>query len=151
RFHREGAWRIDPRLGQRGGLPADPLPRARRRQPWAPVQGVGAAFHGGEPILVQRLHRIHGRSDRASRPHRRRLAETETQSSKGSRMGTGPVTDSGDKKRPSWKLKPPHDALTQAIVVSGFNTLPCGQALFLCCDWPENGPDADVTPGRGAW
>ena len=44
-------------------------------------------------------------------------------------MGEGPLTDR--KRRPSWKLKPPHDALTQGIVVSGFSKLPSAQALFL--------------------
>ena len=53
--------------------------------------------------------------------------------------------------RPSWKLKPPHDALTQGIVVSGFADLPAAKALFLMCDWPENGPGATVVTGKGVW
>jgi hypothetical protein len=52
---------------------------------------------------------------------------------------------------PSWKLKPPLDALTQGIVVSGFSDLPAAKALFLMCDWPENGPDAATVAGKGAW
>jgi len=44
-------------------------------------------------------------------------------------MGEGPLTER--RRRPSWKLKPPHDALTQGIVVSGFSKLPSAQALFL--------------------
>jgi Dyp-type peroxidase family len=66
-------------------------------------------------------------------------------------MGAGPVNNQIKKRRPSWKLKPPHDVFTQGIVVSGFNKLPSAQALFLFCDWPENGPDAAVTHGKGAW
>jgi deferrochelatase/peroxidase EfeB len=66
-------------------------------------------------------------------------------------MGEGSVTGSQGKKRPSWKLKPPHDQDTQGIVVSGFNALPSAQALFLFCDWPENGPDGPVQRGKGAW
>ena len=70
-------------------------------------------------------------------------------------MGAGSVTgrtpDQLPAQRPSWKLKPPHDALTQGIVVSGFSDLPAAKALFLMCDWPENGPGAGVVAGKGAW
>jgi deferrochelatase/peroxidase EfeB len=66
-------------------------------------------------------------------------------------MGTGPVTSPEKKKRPSWKLKPPHDTLTQGIVVSGFSTLPSAEALFLFCDWPENGPNSHASVEKGAW
>ena len=52
---------------------------------------------------------------------------------------------------PSWKLQPPHDTLTQGIVVSGFADLPAAKALFLMCDWPENGPGAGIVAGKGAW
>jgi Dyp-type peroxidase family len=51
-------------------------------------------------------------------------------------------------KPPSWKVMPPHDKLTQGLVVSGFAKLPSAQALFLCCEWPENGPRAE---GKAAW
>lgn len=44
-------------------------------------------------------------------------------------MDGGPV--SGDGKSASWKLRPPVDALTQALVVTGFGGLPTGRALFL--------------------
>ncbi|MGZ3338356.1 MAG: Dyp-type peroxidase [Reyranella sp.] len=64
---------------------------------------------------------------------------------------TGRTTDQLPPQRPSWKLKPPHDALTQGIVVSGFSDLPAARALFLMCDWPENGPGAGVVAGKGAW
>ena len=37
--------------------------------------------------------------------------------------------------RPSWRLKAPHDARTQALVVSGFAGLPTGRALFLRFGW----------------
>ncbi|WP_129790703.1 hypothetical protein [Sphingosinicella sp. CPCC 101087] len=47
-------------------------------------------------------------------------------------------------RRPSWKLKPPHDANTQGLVVSGFGSLPTGRALFLEFGWPEG-------TGGGAW
>src|SRR5262249_16611472 len=50
-----------------------------------------------------------------------------------------------------WKLKAPHDALIQGIVVTGFKTQPSAQALFLCCDWPENGPNTPRADGKGAW
>jgi Dyp-type peroxidase family len=66
-------------------------------------------------------------------------------------MGMGPITNPQKKTRSSWKLKPPHDGLTQGIVVSGFNNLPSAQALFLFCDWPENGPGDLATSGKGAW
>src|SRR5215218_6605806 len=66
-------------------------------------------------------------------------------------MGTGSVTNPEKKTRPSWKLKPPHDSITQGIVVSGFASLPSAQALFLFCDWPENGPGDAVNSGKGAW
>ena len=52
-------------------------------------------------------------------------------------------------QRSSWKLKPPHDAQTQGIVVSGFSDLPAAKALFLMCDWPENGPDAATDRRQG--
>jgi Dyp-type peroxidase family len=55
------------------------------------------------------------------------------------------MTRAEKKTRPTWKLKPPHDRLTQGIVVSGFAKLPAAQALFLWCDWPDQGP------GKGAW
>ena len=42
-------------------------------------------------------------------------------------------------------------AFTQGIVVSGFGTLPSAEALFLRCDWPENGPDSRSSAGKGAW
>ena len=77
RLHREGAWRADARLGQRRRLSGDPLPGARRRQPRPPVQGLGAPLHGGEPVLVQRIHGLHRRPDRAPCPHRRRPAESQ--------------------------------------------------------------------------
>jgi hypothetical protein len=66
-------------------------------------------------------------------------------------MGMGPITNPQKKTRPSWKLKPPHEGITQGIVVSGFSTLPSAQALFLFCDWPENGPGDLATSGKGAW
>ena len=46
---------------------------------------------------------------------------------------------------------PPHDALTQGLVVSGFADLPSGVAMFLEFDWTENRPLERVTPGKGAW
>lgn len=60
-------------------------------------------------------------------------------------MGAGPMTRAETKKRPTWKLKSPHDRLTQGIVVSGFASLPSAQALFLSCDW------LDSAPGKGEW
>ncbi len=66
-------------------------------------------------------------------------------------MGAGPVTNPEKKTRPAWKLKPPHDSLTQGIVVSGFSKLPSAEALFLLCDWPENGPNSPASAGKGAW
>ena len=47
--------RSHPGLGQRCRFSADPLPRARWREPRPQVQGVGPPFDGGEPLLVQRL------------------------------------------------------------------------------------------------
>ena len=66
-------------------------------------------------------------------------------------MGVGPMTNPETKTRPTWKLKPPHDTLTQGIVVSGFSKLPSANALFLLCDWPENGPNSPASAGKGAW
>ena len=69
-------------------------------------------------------------------------------------MGAGSVIgrtpDQLPAQRPSWKLKRPHDAQTQGIVVSGFSDLPAAKALFLMCDWPENGPGAGIVkmPGK---
>jgi deferrochelatase/peroxidase EfeB len=65
-------------------------------------------------------------------------------------MGEGPVTDS-TRKRPTWKLKPPHDVLTQGIVVSGFVHLPAAVALFLFCDAQAAGADAGNGGGKSAW
>ncbi len=65
-------------------------------------------------------------------------------------MGAGPVTGPRKLSRPSWMLKPPHDALTQGIVVSGFSTLPSAEALFLQFCWEENGPAGARTRGKGA-
>jgi deferrochelatase/peroxidase EfeB len=66
-------------------------------------------------------------------------------------MGAGPLTSPEKKTRPTWKLKPPHDTQTQGIVVSGFSKLPSASALFLLCDWPENGPNSHASAGKGAW
>lgn len=67
-------------------------------------------------------------------------------------MGAGPMTNPEKRTRPAWKLKPPHDALTQGIVVSGFSKLPSAEALFLFCDWPENGSNGPPSSGKGgAW
>ena len=66
-------------------------------------------------------------------------------------MGAGSLTDPQNKTRPSWRLMPPHDALTQGLVVSGFADLPSGVAMFLEFDWTENRPLERVTPGKGAW
>jgi deferrochelatase/peroxidase EfeB len=67
-------------------------------------------------------------------------------------MGEGPVTAPTRKRRPPWKLKPPHDALTQGIVVSGFGHLPAAEALFLHCE-PETGAAAagEGQEGANAW
>lgn len=46
----------------------------------------------------------------------------------------------------SWKLKPPHDAQTQGIVVSGFAKLRFTQALFLEFKWGAGQPDKSVLP-----
>lgn len=45
---------------------------------------------------------------------------------------------------PSWRLAPPIDANTQAIVVSGFGGLPTGRALFLEFGWAGDA-------GGGTW
>lgn len=56
-------------------------------------------------------------------------------------MDAGPVSGSG-----KWRLKSPHDATTQGLVVSGFGALPTGRALFLEFGWS----DAEAR-GCGAW
>lgn len=46
-------------------------------------------------------------------------------------MGTRPLGPGGG-QRPGWRIRAPHDAEVQGIVVSGFKDLPYGEALFLC-------------------
>jgi Dyp-type peroxidase family len=53
--------------------------------------------------------------------------------------------------RQNWKLKAPHDALAQGLVVSGFASLPASEALLLTFDWPENAPGTAAVEGKGAW
>jgi deferrochelatase/peroxidase EfeB len=66
-------------------------------------------------------------------------------------MDQGPVTAPRTPgKAPSWRLKPPHDVATQGFVVSAFADLPVAEALFLCFDWPENGP-GEKPIGKGQW
>src|SRR5262245_38175019 len=64
-------------------------------------------------------------------------------------MDAGPVTSPQKPRRRSWKLNAPHDGWTQGIVLSGFSSLPSAEALFLWFDWPKNGPDDEVTEGKG--
>ena len=62
-------------------------------------------------------------------------------------MDQRPVSEpaaSGRKKPPSWRLAEPQNGLTQALVVSGFASLPTGRALFLKFTW-------DGDKGGGAW
>jgi Dyp-type peroxidase family len=66
-------------------------------------------------------------------------------------MGTGPVMEPARKRRPNWKLKPPHDGYTQGLVVSGFVSLPCSKALFLSFDWDAPDPGSSPESRRGAW
>src|SRR4051794_3101382 len=112
---------------------------------------MGAPLHGGEPLLVQRLQGLHGRPDRAPGPHRRWVAQAHAHRRGGRRMGEGPVTESKATGRPSWKLKPPHDSLTQGIVVSGFVDLPAAEALFLYYDDALAAEGAGDEGKRGAW
>ena len=65
-------------------------------------------------------------------------------------MGERPVSTQDWRKRPGWKLRPPLDEQTQAIVVSGFGGLPTGWALFLEFGWPD-AADGESGGGRGAW
>lgn len=60
-------------------------------------------------------------------------------------MGARPVSSADWRKRPSWKLAPPHDSMAQGLVVSGFVGHECAAALFLEFQWSEPGK------GRGAW
>lgn len=50
-------------------------------------------------------------------------------------MDQRPVSAAPQKGPPSWRLAPPHDKLTQGMVVSGFASLPTGRALFLKFGW----------------
>jgi deferrochelatase/peroxidase EfeB len=59
-------------------------------------------------------------------------------------MDQRPVSEPGRAKPPSWRLKAPHDATTQGLVVSGFASLPTGRALFVEFAWKGNS-------GGGAW
>lgn len=47
--------------------------------------------------------------------------------------------------QPNWKLAAPHDADAQGLIVSGFSSLPFGQALFLEFAWTQN------EASGGAW
>src|SRR5688500_4508522 len=95
---------------------------------------MGTTLNGREPVLVQRLQGLYCGSDRAAGPHRGWSAQDRARARGGRRMGEGPVTEPARRRRPSWKLKPPHDARTQGVVVSGFGKLPSAQALFLFDD-----------------
>lgn len=66
-------------------------------------------------------------------------------------MGAGSVTGPQTPASSSWKLKQPHDAQTQGLVVNGFSSLPSAEALFLRFDWPDNGLGGPRTKGKGAW
>src|SRR4051794_3947024 len=112
---------------------------------------MGAPLHGGEPLLVQRLQGLHGRPDRAPGPHRRWVAQAHAHRRGGRRMGEGPVTESKATGRPSWKLKPPHDSLTQGIVVSGFVDLPAAEAVFLYFDRARAAGRRGGDGNGGAW
>jgi Dyp-type peroxidase family len=57
-----------------------------------------------------------------------------------------PVSAAPQKGPPSWRLAPPHDTLTQGMVVSGFASLPTGRALFLQFCWNKA-----PKKGGGAW
>lgn len=61
-------------------------------------------------------------------------------------MDQRPVSAAPQKGPPSWKLAPPHDQLTQGMVVSGFSSLPTGRSLFLQFCWDEI-----PKKGGGAW
>ncbi|UZK64632.1 Dyp-type peroxidase [Sphingomonas sp. M1-B02] len=61
-------------------------------------------------------------------------------------MDPRPVSAPRKKGPPSWRLAPPHDKLTQGLVVSGFASLPSGRALFLEFGW-----DGVLGRGGGAW
>ena len=61
-------------------------------------------------------------------------------------MDQRPVSAAPQKGPPSWKLAPPHDKLTQGMVVSGFASLPTGRALFLQFCW-----DGVKKKQGGAW
>jgi deferrochelatase/peroxidase EfeB len=66
-------------------------------------------------------------------------------------MGARPVTTPQTPAPSSWKLKRPHDARAQGLVVNGFSSLPSAEALFLRFDWPENEPGGPGARGKGAW
>jgi deferrochelatase/peroxidase EfeB len=53
--------------------------------------------------------------------------------------------------RANWKLKAPHDRMTQSLVVSGFSKLPASEALFLTFGWPDDIAGAPAVEGRGGW
>lgn len=58
-------------------------------------------------------------------------------------MDQRPVSGAPQGSPPSWRLKAPHDAMTQGLAVSGFGALPTGRALFLEFAWKGK--------GGGAW
>ena len=60
-------------------------------------------------------------------------------------MGARPLGSADWRKRPSWKLAAPHDAMAQGLVVSGFVGQEHAAALFLEFGWSDSGR------GRGAW
>lgn len=65
-------------------------------------------------------------------------------------MGEGSVREQKGRP-PKWKLSPPHDTLTQGLVVSAFGHLPVGEALFLFFDWPTGGTAGAGSGGKGEW
>nr|WP_298688360.1 hypothetical protein [uncultured Dongia sp.] len=54
-------------------------------------------------------------------------------------MGKGSMTPPASLSSAGWKLKAPHDAQAQGIVVSGFSDLYWAEALFLEADQPGSG------------
>ena len=132
--------------GQRRGFSAGTVPHLRRRQPRAPVQGLGTCLARRQSILVQCLSQADRGPDRAQQPYRRRAASSEHDRAGGRDVDEGPVASQPARQWPSWKLEPSIAALTQGLIVTGFGGLQTGRALFLEIAAPSPGGQRG-----GAW
>ena len=132
RFHREGARGPDAGVEQRPRLPTHAPARGGRRDERAPVQDLGAALDGAQPVLGQRLSRSLGQPDRAQLRHRRRPSGPRADGRGRAHLGSAAVTGAPILVgASSWKLAAAIAPDVQGLVVSGFGDQPAACALLL--------------------